>query len=83
MAKHNHTNVQILINWDIDLCVNAKTYWQQLSEVFKPKESPWVNPFGAYTAEIIRITELCPNGSFNMGKIKRLILNFRNIESPT
>lgn len=69
MAKRDYSNGEIIIHWDSDLCVSAKTCWQQLPEVFKPKERPWVNPFGAYTAEIIRITELCPNKALTWEKL--------------
>ena len=69
MAKRDYTNGEIIIHWDSSLCVGAKTCWQQLPEVFKPKERPWVDPYGATTEEIINVINQCPEGALTWEKI--------------
>lgn len=70
MAKRDYTNGEIIIHWDSELCVGAKTCWKELSSVFKPKERPWVKPYGATTEEIINVIDKCPNKALTWEKVK-------------
>jgi len=55
-----YTNGEITIYWKPDACVHASHCYRELIEVFDPGRRPWVDMYGASTAEIIRVVDMCP-----------------------
>ncbi|MGQ9621075.1 MAG: CDGSH iron-sulfur domain-containing protein, partial [Bacteroidales bacterium] len=41
-------------------CIHASYCYRELIEVFDPGRRPWVDMYGATTAEIIRTVDMCP-----------------------
>lgn len=39
MAKRDYTNDEIIIHWDSELCVGAKTCWKELPLFSNPKNA--------------------------------------------
>ncbi|HPC98113.1 MAG TPA: (4Fe-4S)-binding protein [Bacteroidales bacterium] len=55
-----YTNGEITVYWKPDACVHASHCYRELLEVFDPGRRPWVDMYGASTAEIIRTVNMCP-----------------------
>ena len=56
----------IAISWDADVCSHAGFCARQLSEVFKPKERPWIQPEHASKERIIEQVKKCPSGALKV-----------------
>lgn len=63
MATREYSNGEITIEWDSDKCAHVSFCWQELPEVFRPQERPWVHPECASTERIIEQIERCPTGA--------------------
>ncbi|TAE23378.1 MAG: hypothetical protein EAZ91_22190 [Cytophagales bacterium] len=68
-----YPNDEITVVWKPAMCVHSKICWTQLSEVFNPRERPWVNMDGADTARIMEQVDRCPSGALSY---------YRNNETP-
>jgi uncharacterized Fe-S cluster protein YjdI len=55
-----YTNGEITVYWKPDACVHASYCYRELIEVFDPSKRPWVDMFGATTAQIIEVVNMCP-----------------------
>jgi uncharacterized Fe-S cluster protein YjdI len=60
-----YSNGEITIVWKPDLCTHAAYCWEQLPQVFDPQKSPWVEPRGATTEQIIEQVGKCPSGALS------------------
>jgi len=64
-ATIKYSNEEITVLWKPNACIHSKLCWQQLGEVFKPKERPWVKMDGANTEKIIAQINKCPSGALS------------------
>ncbi|MBL7884694.1 MAG: (4Fe-4S)-binding protein [Bacteroidia bacterium] len=60
-----YKNDNITVFWKPHMCIHSKLCWQQLGEVFKPKERPWVKIDGATTEQITTQINKCPSGALS------------------
>lgn len=60
-----YSNEDITVIWKPDACIHSKICWTQLSEVFNPRERPWVKMEGADTARIMAQIDKCPSGALS------------------
>jgi len=51
----------ISIGWNADKCIHSGFCARQLSEVFKPKYRPWIQPENASKERIIEQVKKCPS----------------------
>lgn len=58
----------IAITWDSKKCIHAGLCARQLSEVFKPKERPWIQPENASKEAIVEQVGKCPSGALAIVK---------------
>ncbi|WP_018621122.1 (4Fe-4S)-binding protein [Spirosoma luteum] len=56
-----YTNGEITVVWKPSVCIHSKVCWTQLSQVFNPKERPWVKMDGASTERIAEQVDRCPS----------------------
>ena len=60
-----YSNGEVTIVWKSELCIHSGICARGLSEVFKPKEKPWINAQGATTEEIVNQVKKCPSGALS------------------
>lgn len=61
--KYPHPNGEITVLWRPHLCKHAGICVEMLSQVYKPKEKPWITAENAGTAELIHQIDQCPSGA--------------------
>jgi putative redox protein len=64
--KINYSNDEITVVWKPELCQHSTRCWQQLPEVFKPKEKKWIDVRGASSEKIIEQVKKCPSGALTI-----------------
>ena len=64
MKKYKKEDVEIV--WNAKKCIHAGFCARQLSQVFKPKERPWIQPENASKEEIIEQIKKCPSGALSI-----------------
>lgn len=75
-----YTNGEVTIVWKPSLCIHSTNCWNKetgLSEVFKPREKPWIQPEGVSTEKIIAQIKKCPSGALSF------YMNEEKIETPS
>jgi uncharacterized Fe-S cluster protein YjdI len=60
-----YTNGEVTVVWKPDLCIHSGNCARGLSEVFKPREKPWINIDGATSEKIIEQVKKCPSGALS------------------
>jgi len=63
--RDNYTGKQITIHDNRGICAHAGHCTNQLSEVFKLGEKPWIDPDGAAVSSIIKTINECPSGALS------------------
>ncbi|GAB2533992.1 (4Fe-4S)-binding protein [Spirosoma aerophilum] len=56
-----YTNGEITVVWKPAVCIHSKLCWTQLTEVFNPRDRPWVKMEGAPTERIAGQVDRCPS----------------------
>lgn len=64
--KKEYTNGEITVVWQSSKCSHSANCVKNLSNVFKPKEQPWVQMENASTKEIIETVSKCPSGALSI-----------------
>lgn len=67
ITKH-YTNGDITVVWQSGKCIHSGNCVRNLSAVFNPKESPWIQLDKAGTADIIATVNKCPSGALSILK---------------
>jgi uncharacterized Fe-S cluster protein YjdI len=60
-----YSNDDVTVVWKPAMCTHSKHCWKELSEVFKPKERPWVDMQGASSEKIKEQVNKCPSGALS------------------
>jgi uncharacterized Fe-S cluster protein YjdI len=63
-----YTNGEVTIVWKPAACIHSTLCWRGatgLPSVFNPQASPWINPEGGTTEEIIERVKNCPSGALS------------------
>ena len=61
--KKYYSNGEITIVWQPSLCVHSGICVNGLPAVFNKANTPWIDPHGASTDEIIKQIGKCPSGA--------------------
>ncbi|QYK52387.1 MAG: (4Fe-4S)-binding protein [Fimbriimonadaceae bacterium] len=62
---HTYTNDEITVLWQPKLCIHSGICARGLSQVFKPRERPWIQLEQATTEEIKAQVDKCPSGAIS------------------
>lgn len=68
MKKYQKEDINIV--WKSEKCIHAGFCARQLSEVFKPKDRPWIQPDNANKERIIEQVKKCPSGALTIEENK-------------
>jgi uncharacterized Fe-S cluster protein YjdI len=66
--KKKYTNGEITVVWQPNICAHSAICWRGengLSEVFNPKQTPWIKIDGASSERIINQVKQCPSGALS------------------
>ncbi|MDO5979935.1 (4Fe-4S)-binding protein [Flavivirga spongiicola] len=58
-----YSNGETTVVWEAEKCIHSAICAKGLSEVFKPKERPWIKIDAASTDAIINQVKQCPSGA--------------------
>jgi uncharacterized Fe-S cluster protein YjdI len=64
MKVYDKEDINIL--WQPDKCIHCGVCFKGLSEVFDPREKPWIRPENATKERIIEQVKLCPSGAISI-----------------
>lgn len=62
--KYEKEDIKVV--WKADLCIHSAVCAKGLSEVFKPKEKPWIQVDNASKEAIIEQVKKCPSGALSI-----------------
>jgi uncharacterized Fe-S cluster protein YjdI len=69
MDKNNitkqYTNGEITIVWQSAKCIHSGNCVKNNSDVFRPKEQPWIQPQKSSTEAIKATIQKCPSGALS------------------
>ena len=64
--KKEYTNGEITVVWQADKCIHSAICAKGLSEVFKPRDKPWVQMENATSEAIANQVKQCPSGALSL-----------------
>ena len=70
MAKKEYKGQDITVVWQPDLCTHSANCAKGLSNVFKPREKPWIDMEGASEEQIAAQVQKCPSKALSFYKNK-------------
>lgn len=56
-------NKQLIVTWNSKQCIHSEKCWKGLSQVFKPKEKPWIQLENVSDELIVAQIKQCPSGA--------------------
>lgn len=68
MAIKKYAKEDIKIVWENEKCIHSANCARGLSEVFKPKEKPWIKPENASKQAIVDQVAKCPSGALSIDR---------------
>lgn len=68
MAIQRHTNGEITVTYDSEVCTHAGRCVKGLPAVFDVKRKPWIDVDGASPEQVAAQVAKCPSGALNFIK---------------
>lgn len=68
MMKKEYQKEDLTIIWDQNKCIHSGICVRGLSQVFKPRERPWIQTENASKEEIEKQVLACPSGALTLKK---------------
>jgi uncharacterized Fe-S cluster protein YjdI len=70
MDKNNltkeYSNGEVTVVWQSGKCIHSANCVKHLSNVFKPREQPWIQLNNGSTEEIKNTVNKCPSGALSL-----------------
>ena len=63
-----YTNGEVTVLWEASKCTHSANCVKNLSELFKPKEKPWVQMENSTSEKIVSTVAKCPSGALSIKK---------------
>ena len=70
MAKKEYKGKKITVVWQPELCTHSANCAKGLSNVFKPREKPWIDMEGDSEEQIAEQVQKCPSRALSFYKNK-------------
>ncbi|MEP7142106.1 MAG: (4Fe-4S)-binding protein [Ferruginibacter sp.] len=64
--SHTYSKDGVTILWQPDICIHSGICARGLSEVFNPRERPWIDMSKAETDRIAVQVKKCPSGALSL-----------------
>ena len=64
--EKQYKNEEITVSWKPEQCIHSTLCWKGLTEVFQPRNRPWVNMEGAPSKAIVDQVLKCPSGALGV-----------------
>jgi uncharacterized Fe-S cluster protein YjdI len=64
--KKEYTNGEVTIVWEAEKCIHCSECAKGLSQVFKPREKPWIQMGTVSPYDIRCQVEKCPSGALSL-----------------
>jgi uncharacterized Fe-S cluster protein YjdI len=61
-----YSNGEIIVLWQATKCMHSGNCVRNLSQVFQPKEKPWIKIDNANSEEIKNTVAKCPSGALSI-----------------
>lgn len=61
-----YSNGEITVLWEAKKCIHSANCVRNLSQVFQPKEKPWIKIDNATGKEIANAVSKCPSGALSI-----------------
>ena len=68
--KKEYTNGEVTIVWEADKCIHSAVCAKGMSEVFKPREKPWIQMGEVSSEDIVAQVKQCPSGALTIKEAK-------------
>jgi uncharacterized Fe-S cluster protein YjdI len=75
-----YSNKDLTVVWQPGKCIHSEKCYHGLSNVFNPKNRPWVNVSGAASLEIKNQIDKCPSGALSYKLINSDLEKMEKIE---
>lgn len=63
-----YSNDEITVLWQATKCIHSGNCVRNLSQVFQPKEKPWIKIANGHSEEIKNAVAKCPSGALSIKK---------------
>jgi uncharacterized Fe-S cluster protein YjdI len=64
--KKEYTNGEVTIVWEAEKCIHSAVCVKGLSDVFRPREKPWIQMRAASSEDIKAQVKQCPSGAITI-----------------
>jgi uncharacterized Fe-S cluster protein YjdI len=68
-VSRRYSNAALVVKWEPEYCIHAAQCWRNLPNVFKPAQSPWVDPDAATADDLARVIMMCPSGALSFERL--------------
>jgi uncharacterized Fe-S cluster protein YjdI len=68
-----YSNGEITVLWQAKKCIHSGNCVRHLSQVFQPKEKPWIKIANANSEEIKNAVAKCPSGALSIKTEERVV----------
>ena len=65
-VKKEYSNGEITVVWESAKCIHSANCVRNLSNVFQPRQVPWIKMENASSEEIVNTVQKCPSGALIM-----------------
>jgi uncharacterized Fe-S cluster protein YjdI len=66
MSRKSYEGTDVTVSFDLDVCQHSGNCVRGLPAVFDTTRSPWIDPDGAPSAEVIAQVAKCPSGALRI-----------------
>lgn len=66
--KKEYTNGEVTVVWQSGKCIHSANCVRNNSDVFQPKEKPWIKINGSSSDKIMETVQKCPSGALTFYK---------------